>query len=645
MADNGHSATDIITYIGVPLAVLGVLPILYNTVFTLVNTSKIKRMLRHSRLTALTRSDVVNRVIEIELPRYAVTPWDRFEHRREYWSLSRNPSAIPGGSWTTFNWKTNAIGFKTQRVEYADQLRQPQVDVAFDELVAYLLDLGAVPEAQGWRLLRSTGLWTPVGCVLLTSPDGQHTALSLAPLNDSDGNLSLAVSWRPEWTSRSYSDLPPYWVSLPAPPPPYQEREEDGQEEQAQGEKESKTETVADQTAEQTHTAPDTDANTEAVGVAAAVASSSSTASRPPSGHGSNHGDAGEDNKDSSNTGSKDKKAADAAGQAGAPKASMDSATRAGAAQARVPITCQISVNGIITALTQAKHTTIPTTTTTAAASAAAAASIPDSLYIEHLRIRPHGRTDGVWFASAATAYGTTSQTILWNYRIPDDLLAFARRATVPCGVLVLLRVVDEAETPSWATSHTGDDAAALDLFVQRINEQRAAQAVEQRMPAKERQIAVRERMMRESRQRIHDMQAKNRQDRERSQQREMEALHSAPWATGLVAARNLRWLHENKHVPATRSRKEVVGHVLHRMVRDGQYAAQLCGMLDRWKAWAELGGMKVADLQALREKQVLFAEATLLVALIEDASTALEGTLSVDLQECLRMWRKVRLG
>ena len=192
---NSPSAVDIITYIGVPLAVLGVLPILYNTAVTLAALSRIKRMLRHSRLTALTRSDVVNRIIEVELPRYAVTPWDRFEQRHEYWNLSPHPSSIPGGTWTTFNWRTNAIGIKTQRVEYADQLRQPQVDVAFGELVSYLLDLGAVPDAHGWKLLRSTGLWTPVGCALMNSPDGQRKVLSIAPLDDSDGHLSLAATW------------------------------------------------------------------------------------------------------------------------------------------------------------------------------------------------------------------------------------------------------------------------------------------------------------------------------------------------------------------------------------------------------------------------------------------------------------------
>lgn len=104
------SATDVITYIGVPLAVLGVLPILYNTAVTLAARSKIKRMLRLNRLLITgpdglhdhghvkLRSDIINRVIEVDLPRYAVKPWDRFCSKAEYWSLpSDNPSTIPGG--------------------------------------------------------------------------------------------------------------------------------------------------------------------------------------------------------------------------------------------------------------------------------------------------------------------------------------------------------------------------------------------------------------------------------------------------------------------------------------------------------------------------------------------------------------------
>jgi hypothetical protein len=431
---SGYTATDVITYIGVPLAVLGVLPILYNTAATLAALSRIRRMLRHSRLTALTRSDVVNRVIEIELPRYAVRPWDRFANRDEYWTLSRHPSSIPGGSWTTFNWRTNVIGHNTQRVEYADQLRQPQVEVAFDDLICYLLDLGAVPDPHGWRLLRSTGLWTPVGCALMLSPDGREKALTLAPLDGSDGHLSLAVSWFGPWTTRDYSHLPPYWVRLPPPPPP-----------------------------------------------------------PPPPVDGT---------KKNSIPGEDSRSAAEESvellqnGSSSLHKASLDSARRQGASNARQSITCQISAEGIVTALCQDAEAPLQSTLQL------------DSLYIEHIRVRRPGGTapsNGVWFASAATAYGTTSQTVLWNYKIPDEILAFSRKETVPCGVMVLLDLVDESATPDWATKHGGDHAAHLEQFSRRAREQRAAMEAEARLPPAEKAQAVRDRMMRENEQRMQD--------------------------------------------------------------------------------------------------------------------------------------------
>jgi hypothetical protein len=425
------SPTDIITYIGVPLAVLGVLPILYNTFFTLAALQRIKRMLRHSKLTALTRSDVVNRVIEVELPRYAVTPWDRFEHREQYWTLSRHPSAIPGGTWTTFNWKTNTIGIKTQRLEYADQLRQPQVEVAFDELVSYMLDLGAVPDPHGFKLLRSTGLWTPVGCSLMMSPDGQHKALTVAPLDDSDGHLSLAVNWSSHWISRNHVSLPPYWVRLPAPPEPEPEpkpESEEGEEGENAGEGSSITK----------------------------------------------QGTAEEEPKEDSSS---------------IRKTSLDTIQKAVESNPRMAITCQISGDGIVNALPQEEGRP--------------SSSKPDSLYIEHLRIRM-GRMDGVWFASAMTAYGTNSQTILWNYKIPDEVLTFARKETVPCGILELLNVVDESMTPEWATKHD-DLNHNLEMHMRRTREQRAAMMTESRLPPAQKEQAIRDRIRKESEQRLDD--------------------------------------------------------------------------------------------------------------------------------------------
>ncbi|KAK3381334.1 hypothetical protein B0H63DRAFT_396845 [Podospora didyma] len=572
MADNGVSATDVITYIGVPLAVLGVLPILYNTVATLGALSRIKRMLRYSRLTALTRSDVVNRIIEVELPRYAVTPWDRFSNRAEYWTLSRHPSSIPGGSWTTFNWRTNVIGLSTQRVEYADQLRQPQVEIAFDELVSYLLDLGAVPDAHGWRLLRTTGLWTPVGCALMLSPDGKEKALTIAPLDDSGGHLSLAANWSSRWTTRDYSHLPPYWVRLPpSPPSPATESE---------------------------------DANTKAEDSTSPAAAAAEEV---------------EDGGDASSIA----------------KPSMDSSHHEDARSSQhhqQPITCQISTDGVVTALSQedgALHSSIHL----------------DSLPIEHIRTRGR-KSDGAWFASAATAYGTTSQTTLWNYKIPDDILAFARRDTVPCGVLVLLSVVDEGQTPEWATPHAADHGAALDLFTRRTREQRAAIEAEARMPPGPMKAqATRERMMRENEQRLQDMRDKMRLENQRRESRLMEALQSPKWDTKVVAGHNLAWLKQRGTVPESMGLKDMVGTLLHHMVVDAEYTSTLCRMLDLWKTWAENGGMRKTDMTALQDNQETFAQATILVAMIKGSSMALEGTLSVDLQECMRMWRSVRLG
>ncbi|KAL6875905.1 hypothetical protein HDV57DRAFT_502433 [Trichoderma longibrachiatum] len=569
MSDNGKSATDIITYIGVPLAVLGVLPILYNTFATLASLSRIKRMLRRSRLTALTRSDVVNRVIEIDLPRYAVMPLDRFRNRSEYWTLSRHPSAIPGGSWTTFNWKTHAIGMKTQRVEYADQVRQPQVEVAFDELVSYLLDLGAVPDPHGWKLLRSTGLWAPVGCSLMMSPDGREKALTIAPLDDSDGHLSLAVAWSSEWITRDHGHLPPYWVRLPSPVG-------------KQGE-------------------------------------------RPASSDGNSHkktgkmvGDADEEGQAQNGT----------SNEVAASLDEEDHVQRQVEANVESDITCEISLSGLVTALVPGHFD---------------GSTAPESLYIEHLRIQSR-KSNGVWFASAATAYGTSSQTILWNYKIPDDILSFSRKETVPCGVLVLLGMVDESETPEWATKHQ-DYGASLDQFAQRSREQRLAVEAESRMAPAQREQAARDRTRREMEQRMHDMRDKMRTEQQRRDQRAMEALQSPRWDTKLVANYCLEWLKARKLWDENLTLKEIVGFMLHRMVRDGEYTSTLCSMLDTWKAWADMGGMKKSDFQAIQDNQAVFAEATLLIALIEDTSDALEGTLAMDLQECLRIWRKVRLG
>lgn len=145
----------------------------------------------------------------------------------------------------------------------------------------------------------------------------------------------------------------------------------------------------------------------------------------------------------------------------------------------------------------------------------------------------------------------------------------------------------------------------------------------------------------------MHD---RTRRDAQRRETRRLEALQSPKWDTRLVAEHSLTWLRGRKAAGAGAGSelvemRDVVGTVLHRMVLDGAFAAGLCEMLDTWKAWADNGGMRGADLDVLQVRLETFALASLLVALIKDATGAHEGTLSVDLQECMRMWRVVRLG
>jgi hypothetical protein len=131
----------------------------------------------------------------------------------------------------------------------------------------------------------------------------------------------------------------------------------------------------------------------------------------------------------------------------------------------------------------------------------------------------------------------------------------------------------------------------------------------------------------------------------QRKETRVMEAMQSPKWDTKVVAGHNFNWLKQRGEVPDSMDLREYAGAVLHQMVLDGQFASLVCKMLDLWKAWAENGGMRKSDLGALQEGQVAFSQASVLLAIIKDTSNALEGTLSMDLQECMRMWKMVRLG
>ncbi|KAL8817881.1 MAG: hypothetical protein Q9223_003362, partial [Gallowayella weberi] len=208
-------ASDIITYIGVPLAVLGVLPIFYtfiNSFFTLRN---IKRTLRRCGLEAITRGSFMAGFVEVSLPRFSITPLERTQD--EYWTEAARPSNLKGGTWSIFNWNQLITSHAMQRVQYSSDLKVPQAEIDLEELYEFLLDRGAVPDVKGIHMLRVSGLWTPTGTSLLLSPDATQSVLRVSMHDDSDGVLSLALQWKSEWNKRNHSSLPPGWMRLEFP--------------------------------------------------------------------------------------------------------------------------------------------------------------------------------------------------------------------------------------------------------------------------------------------------------------------------------------------------------------------------------------------------------------------------------------------
>lgn len=98
------NASVIITFVGILLAVLVVLPNLYSAIHSLLTSQSIKRKLKVNGIETLsTTSSMVAGTVEVSLPRFNITPLDR-EEDPDYWKANAHPSHLKGASWTLFNW-------------------------------------------------------------------------------------------------------------------------------------------------------------------------------------------------------------------------------------------------------------------------------------------------------------------------------------------------------------------------------------------------------------------------------------------------------------------------------------------------------------------------------------------------------------
>lgn len=593
------SAADIITYVGVPLAVLGVLPILYTFVLAVLTQRRIRASLvdhghhpvsttrPHEGFTI--RSSPMTSLIEVELPRYTIAPLERghndywrntgngqemdSEHRR---LLDRAESTLTmveegrvqgflrGGSWRAFHWKRLIVGRKLYRIQYEDELREPPAEVDFQELIHFLLDWGAVPDATGWEKLRSGGLWTPAGTVLLRKSDDHDEArkhvdwvLRTTMPDDSDGILSLTIKWSRDLTDvaqvRGVASLAPGWGRLKQP---------------MLLEKGQKVKPDQHDLASRVHDL------------------------------------------------------------ISANKFSMDTTS----------FRFQTEDNLVLKVFWEKDH--IET----------GLSSVPFETF--------ESSTAAAWLTccSSALLSQTHGDGVLWAYDVPAEIRTFVRKDSIPCGVMVILGLLSETEAPHWSSEKESSvrtyGISPAQRHGQRFQARLAAERLEASMPPEQAKIHRTNREMAERQEQHNDMITSLAQRREKEERRTKDAVASPRMSTKAVAEGCLAWLIEQGEVGREWTLCQVAEAVLYLMVVDQSLSEEgetrkIAKVLEEWQSWALVGGMKTQQVKLLEDYKLAFCFAAVLVAVVQEHVTATGGVgrAGVDMLECLRLWRKVRLG
>ncbi|KAL9002029.1 MAG: hypothetical protein Q9188_005024 [Gyalolechia gomerana] len=574
------NASDVITYIGVPLAVLGVLPIFYtftNSFFTLRN---IKRSLSRSGSEATIRASYMGGVIEVSLPRFSITPLDRTED--EYWTQSIKPSPLKGGSWTILNWNRLITGHAMQRLHYSSDLRVPQAEVDLEELFDFLLDRGAVPDAKGIHMLRVSGLWTPTGTCVMLSPDSSQAALRVSMPDESNGILSLALQWEQGWNRRDHSSLPPGWMRLRLP-----EMTANKAEKAPCSDEKILTPTIRDE--------PNGKLNPEK-----GKQSTSDPSSYTPS--------------------------------PTSIRFNLSSLPKHPFTQIKSPIY---------------EHNHIPLNP----------APIP---------LGSHSDCTISWLAPLSLALSLSHPCPTIFLTLPPFLHSLSLSSSIPCGVLVYVNLLSSNDTPEWETVYPLNEH--MHISHEQLITRQQAQARDFLMPEAQREQAQILRRMDEMTAMSQRAKKALRERREREEKREREAVTSQKMEIGVVVDAALGVLEEEGHIPTTpiddkehekgkgitcRLAVERLLVGIYRVTagidfHDNEWALDACRMLERWRDWNSRGGMNRDDLHAIMKDRKAFCWAVVAVGLITlvcEKERADGGGLWGDVRECLRVWKKVRLG
>lgn len=269
------------------------------------------------------------------------------------------------------------------------------------------------------------------------------------------------------------------------------------------------------------------------------------------------------------------------------------------------------------------------------------------------LALQPDGPETGfrLWFTFAASALLRRTQIGggLWGFDIPSHIVNFVRKESIPCGVMVMLGFIAEMDTAPWSVNMSEDanqTNPALRHHRRFLERQRRIRE-EQAMPPEQARIASMNRQA-EERQALHDdMMADARQRTEREEGRLRDAIASTKLSNKAVAEACLAWMIDQEEVQKDTTLQAFAEAVLYLLLVDQRPEGEGVGVvqvLDEWQAWSQHGGMKRSHMAFLGERKIESCCAAALVYMMEEATHTSSYSKEV-MKECIRSWKKVRLG
>ncbi|MCJ1394088.1 hypothetical protein MMC18_006966 [Xylographa bjoerkii] len=682
------SATDVITYVGVPLAVLGVLPILWTAIKTLILSFRIRKELSQNlsdidisgidlRSSVCTNTDILSGQVDVKYQHTRL--WPLQSQHKQYSQLRPlvSRSRLRGGSWTILNWSiTQADELDEAIRKYVltpgDRLRQPAARVDFTALMRFLMDIGAVVYPAGLEKLKSEEQRVVSGTDLLRALNGAPVLVTTGRDDDEDNEiLSLKLNWEgvralAEDVPNDKARVPPNWVRIG---PCLKAR------------KTTRTKFVPQQvwgkafTLQRVTSAITDTTQVDDTGGALCESPKEDQKLRTPNGRtwSPSHFKGYQNSDEMIEHFEYDSKTDEAGWKdiLGEPGSDTDDE------KWEDPLRhaqCKKMRRGRLERLKThfssptdwfEKNDIVEPTLFSQYPDASQSEDVIGVLLtrggiqqvrsledmqekatqidIQHLNppsesekqpITESEEHPGIWFNSIAKALATKEE-ILCSYGIPENLLGFAHAAwrlkpTIPCGVLLHVNLIKQTDCPKWQPEdywpiYIAESAAARKASMMNFHKPGAPKpAFPGSMHGEPTQNDVRQRV---------------------ENNRIPYALSSPLWPVNKIAALMIPWLQEEFDFEREFNSAEIAEWTLLRMLLYPAEAAEVTKMLNKWHSWSDHNAIEAADVQTMSGHKTTFALAACLLDVLGEYANIGGSQVADVLDQCLARWGDVLLN